>query len=566
MENPTYPIPPEKNPPENQQSENSDNKTLMTVLIIIIVVLLLIATALAGYFLYYSTKNNTPNNNANINTNTNQEQNNASDLSVSWNQPRPIDSLNIFTSSDFNPEKEAKYFKVGTINNGLYKNGEIILVSASINSPALYNGFYRFIKTDNKLVLLAKYSDSTQSESGLDLTKFTIDENFVIPQMDFPENISELNSNATLELYPYINAFFSLNNLNKAFTNSLLGDVYVSDAVYNPTNTDLFKKNGFYIQAPDGTVKVYNLKIYFLSNNNAPAITWLDGAENKTDYTYTDQGGCGSINFTSVIPEIMASNKDLKVAGHTSSGDNIYEFTDNNHYLLKDLYDNKYQVMPGQSKISYQEFLDNHPIFFWRDPFGRLIKFENSQYGPLAECGKPVIYLYPTDAQVISVKVEPKGGMTYSDPAYMGGWNVWATPNGELTQLSSHKKYPYLFWEGKGDIYSQPHKGFVIKQSDVHNFLIKKLSLLGLNDKEIADFIEFWEPKMQGSPYYFVTFLGNDQMNQLAPLTINPRPDTVIRVLMDFSPLSQSTSVEGYDIVTPIRTGFTVVEWGGVLR
>jgi hypothetical protein len=35
---------------------------------------------------------------------------------------------------------------------------------------------------------------------------------------------------------------------------------------------------------------------------------------------------------------------------------------------------------------------------------------------------------------------------------------------------------------------------------------------------------------------------------------------------MDFEPLSEPMAVESFYIKTPQRTGFTVVEWGGVLH
>jgi hypothetical protein len=115
-------------------------------------------------------------------------------------------------------------------------------------------------------------------------------------------------------------------------------------------------------------------------------------------------------------------------------------------------------------------------------------------------------------------------------------------------------------------MYETPDKGFVVAQNEVHKFLLGKLKQLGLNDKETADFMEYWEPKMQGSPYYFVTFMGNQAMEELAPLEITPKPDTVIRILMDFVPLEKPIKVEGFNIRTPERKGFTVVEWGGVRR
>lgn len=72
---------------------------------------------------------------------------------------------------------------------------------------------------------------------------------------------------------------------------------------------------------------------------------------------------------------------------------------------------------------------------------------------------------------------------------------------------------------------------------------------------------------MQDSPWYFVTFYGNEQMDAVAPLTISPKPDTVIRVLMEYRPLEEPIPVKSYDLGnTPERNGFTVIEWGGVIR
>ena len=93
----------------------------------------------------------------------------------------------------------------------------------------------------------------------------------------------------------------------------------------------------------------------------------------------------------------------------------------------------------------------------------------------------------------------------------------------------------------------------------------EKLAALGLVQKEINDFKEYWLPKMQAKPYYFVTFLPQDQFNEIAPLSVNPKPDTVIRIFMDYQGLNQPEKVVEPVIKTPKRIGFTVVEWGGAL-
>lgn len=280
----------------------------------------------------------------------------------------------------------------------------------------------------------------------------------------------------------------------------------------------------------------------------------------------TSMTGCGSRNYADVVTDV--AKEDLKVVGKTTHGDAVYVPQDANHRILKAVYDAYAPSWIGENTqhLSYEEFVASRPVFFWYDVFGRLIEFQSAKFLPAAECGKPVIYLYPEQTTDVSVKLEPQGGFTVTEPTYDGGWNVRATPKGELTNLKDGKTYPYLFWEGRGGLYETPKRGFVVAEKNVHGFLLEKLAALGLNAQESADFIEFWEPRMTGSPYYFVTFLGNNAMDALAPLDVTPKPDTVIRVLMDFSPLEKPISVEGFSIRTPKREGFTLVEWGGVLR
>jgi hypothetical protein len=43
---------------------------------------------------------------------------------------------------------------------------------------------------------------------------------------------------------------------------------------------------------------------------------------------------------------------------------------------------------------------------------------------------KPVIYLYPTTAQTVSVQLDYKGKLTCTYPEYAGEWKVKAQPDG----------------------------------------------------------------------------------------------------------------------------------------
>ncbi len=486
-------------------------------------------------------------------------------IAVQWSTPKEVSKIDIFDST--NEFKRENYdfhvYQVGKVASGQYEGG--IVLSATSPSDGIGNNIYRFIQHQGKLVLITKHSNELYDFDDIDRNKITIDSSSEFSDLLFPANITYGDINFRLESYnAYTTVLFSeehkMQDLRVAFIDPKWGTVYMD----TPGKSSTPKRGGFYMKAPDGTTRDYSMDIYFHNDKiHLPAVTWIDGTANTAEYTHVDVGGCGSRNFLSVQYDL--TKNDLVPIGTTFRNEPIYQLKNLNHPLLQKMYATDYNPYDAP-KVSYNIFVQSKPVFFWIDSFGRIIKFQNFQFIPQAECGKPVIYLYPEKTTEVSVKLAPKGGFTKSEPAYNNGWLVKATPKGVLTEISSGNVYPYLFWEGRGGIYTTPKKGFVVEAKNVHSFLVEKLTKLGLNAQEQKDFMEFWEPRMTGSPYFFVTFLGNREMDEIAPLTISPKPDTVIRILMDFKPLRKPINVEGFDIRTPARNGFTVVEWGGVLQ
>lgn len=182
-----------------------------------------------------------------------------------------------------------------------------------------------------------------------------------------------------------------------------------------------------------------------------------------------------------------------------------------------------------------------------------------------AEMGKPVIYLYPKTTTQVSVNVVPTNGISVSEPAIGRGWNVIANTTGQLFNLADSKSYPYLFWEGFAANFRTPTEGFVVAKADVKKLFDDKLAILGMNAKETADFEEYWLPKLSEKPYYFITFIAQSDLDKYAPLTVSPKPDSVIRVFFDYKGLDKKTAVVEQKLTRVTRSGFSVVEWGGRL-
>lgn len=178
---------------------------------------------------------------------------------------------------------------------------------------------------------------------------------------------------------------------------------------------------------------------------------------------------------------------------------------------------------------------------------------------------KPVIYLYPTVTTDVNVKLGKKENLLVTYPKYEDGWNVKATPNGNLTDKNG-KNYYALYWEGIDYKIDITDEGFVVKGEDTIEFLEEKLKLLGLNERESNEFIMFWLPKLQINEYNYIRFASSEEINEMMPLEVTPQPDSVIRVLMVTKPLDKKIEVKEQKISTPKRDGFTVVEWGGTVK
>lgn len=280
----------------------------------------------------------------------------------------------------------------------------------------------------------------------------------------------------------------------------------------------------------------------------------------------------------SYVPQSFFRDGDLIPIATTKGGRRIYSFP-TEHPFLKQRYE-KYKgdlaytrkrigqgyLLPETIFNSFDEFAQSFPYVFIEDPYGRYEVRYHRGITSISLC-EPVIYLYPQTKQQVDVRVSGVN-IFNSLPAIddSQSWHVTAEPSGQII-TSDGIRYPYLFWEGDSVVLPPQPEGFVLPREQVSTFLSQKLTYLGLNDTEIDDFKKFWLPGFMASPYVFMSFVPQEVTDKLAPLSISPKPDTVIRVLVDYYPLTKPIPVKEQRLErAPARTGFTVIEWGGILR
>jgi len=467
-------------------------------------------------------------------------------------------------------------YKIGTFVDGPYRGSDVVSARWRTSEPCKGEGcddpaYFRFVRAGDQLVFLRQNSDGGDyferqkakwrlwtgafAAAGLSLISDSL---FAVQAFLAPATMLHGS-----ETFRWVSRRCDGDSLKVAFRHPVFQQVR-------------FDGQLFHVTRPDGSCLTYEYVPYFSENeivwNTPPKQPNRSGYSWKKDDTY----GRLEVRYDPfVAADTVQIDRDATVVGHTQRGEPVYELKDPNHPLLKGFYkDYEADFAKAQGrdenagiqapKHSYEQFLAARPIFLWRDPFGRLMRFTNNDFLPVY-LAEPIIYLYPTTALEVHVEAKPLHAIRASTPPYRGGWDVLAQPSGALR--AAGKRYSYLFWEGLSSISPMRSEGFVIPQGEVAGFFERMLPQLGLSERESEDFRAAWLPRFHGAPYYFITFLPRETIDRLAPLVVNPEPDVVIRVLMDFRPLRTREPVTAQDLPRPPeRRGFTVVEWGGILR
>ncbi len=325
----------------------------------------------------------------------------------------------------------------------------------------------------------------------------------------------------------------------------------------------------------EGLLMRAEMELSWFGKGTEFVISFKDGNTSTSPYI-SEYGNCevnqeGSYNY--VYEDVEKQNSEYIGVAYGSA---VYQKNDiATDSFTKKLYEEDYVggefwkyntlTIDDSGALSFDEYLTYHPVIYIADPYGFYIRLTNSEFYASGGCAKPAIYLYPEETTDVSVKVIPNGRLVFTSPKYNNGWDIQVTSLGDITNLVDGRLYKYLWWDSVSYEFKKPEGGFVVSKTNVSNFLTKKLAEMNLNDNEISDFKGYWVPKLTNldTDYIYISFLFNDEVNQIAELKVSPIPDNVFRVFMVYKPISKDTIVVPLSIESARRQGFTLVEWGG---
>ena len=176
---------------------------------------------------------------------------------------------------------------------------------------------------------------------------------------------------------------------------------------------------------------------------------------------------------------------------------------------------------------------------------------------------KPVLYLYPTKEEKITVKFSKPELLLTTYPKYKDKWEVMVSPNGDIKD-KDNKNYYALYWDEKRYYEVDFKEGFYVTSEDAINFLEEKLTLIGLNDRERNEFIMYWLPILENNKKSLVYFELTKERELNNKLIINPKPDSMLRIAIHIKKVDNKVDIKEQKLETFNRYGFSAIEWGGM--
>ncbi len=480
------------------------------------------------------------------------------DSGVTWQEAKKLDDLQLFKKQEGDCEMmgdceiTVEYFSVGKLSSG----EEIITAFVSYGVSTV--DIFRFTKKDNAYKLIQQNSDEADGAVYyIDSDKMSYDSTTVFKSLLTDKVIDDGSTRLTYRFSGDSGANEDFTS-EKAISDTKWGKLYLQQGIKIAEDNDSVKVGRYYLKLNDGTKAYYEVSPTFVKDDGTLDIGWDD----KTEFQKFATGGCGGAYGSFPLVADQTVTADKKVADKNSI-EALY-IPGSAENSLVDFGYKMYEQYNEGDKDSRDTYYSNKGIIIWVDDYGSTVVYSNKDYAPQVECGKPVVYLYPQESTEVTVKVG--ANVTKSEPTYNNGWTAIANPDGKLK--IGQMAFPYLFWEGTGwGKYPSINSAKVVARADVEKTIREDLTYIGLNAQEIKDFNEFWMPKMPDSKFVRMTWFQNDELDKLAPLAITPKPQSTIRVFLDYQPTNNSESeYPNQQLKQYQRSGFTAVEWGGLLR
>lgn len=289
--------------------------------------------------------------------------------------------------------------------------------------------------------------------------------------------------------------------------------------------------------------------LFATDSKNRGHILDYDGNEYLTNYNAVYgfvEGKYALVNDRETIKMVSLNGGELYNYGKIKVGDYNFSLSYNDGALFQF----------SKTNNDYQNCLE-----FIYNPSDKKGEVKDSLCGGIA---KPVLYMYPKKKTNIEVSFEHPEYLETTYPKFRDKWQVVAHSDGSL--YDNNGKYYYaLYWDEKKVHSVDFSRGYYVEAANAIEFLEQKLSYIGLNEREMNEFIMYWLPILERNKKSLVYFELTKERESYNKLYISPKPDSLLRLTIHIKKVEQEMKIRKQNLTKFQRKGFVAVEWGGTV-
>ena len=176
---------------------------------------------------------------------------------------------------------------------------------------------------------------------------------------------------------------------------------------------------------------------------------------------------------------------------------------------------------------------------------------------------KPNIYLYYDRDTLVNVKLSREELITASIPEYPSG-EGWTTcvRDGSINAVED-----YLFYEAiVPDSGFNKQTGWLVKADSLDSDMSFILGLYGFNEKEKADFLEYWSPALAGKGDFVFYPQETSVVQRIMPVLATPVPENIYRIWFYIEAFNGFQPMAPVNVERILSRHDALVEWGGIYR
>lgn len=175
-------------------------------------------------------------------------------------------------------------------------------------------------------------------------------------------------------------------------------------------------------------------------------------------------------------------------------------------------------------------------------------------------------HIFISSNTVRDIQITSNARLTYSDPISIGNtWKGTVNNNVFINLKGISRSSIYYEYDPKNINFTEAKEGYATDRSEISKIVNVIAEKLGLNNAETQALLSDTQNALVDLPqsnYVKISIINEDEINKKLPLEISPKPESVTRIHLMLTSVSENSNIPAPKLEKIKKSGYSVLELG----